>query len=97
MVNQTADYGIIHKALKGIKTLFKARLKARKEQRLTELIEKAEMLRVMTGYRYYILLLNKKHKIVSKQTAKRWCNDGTFRKGTTIEMIEKIAIYKTRL
>ncbi|NLF42021.1 MAG: hypothetical protein GX587_04940, partial [Bacteroidales bacterium] len=84
-------------ALKGIITSFKARLKARKELKLIKLIEKAEMLRVMTGYRYYILKIKGKNKIVSKQTAKRWCKDGTFRKGTTIEMIEKIAIYKTRL
>jgi hypothetical protein len=96
-----ADYGILGNALvaffKGISNFFvglKIKLYNRK---IGKLIKKAEELRRLTGYRYYIIRFKGRIRVLPKQQIKKWIAKGTFKSGTTISEIEEKAIYITKL
>lgn len=58
-------------------------------------IRKANELKDLTGYRYYVIRFRGKVRVVPKRIIKIWMEKKYFKKGTTIQMIEKKAIYKT--
>lgn len=66
-------------------------------KRVEKLTRKAEERSSTTGYRYLVILLRGKPVLVKKQKLKEWIRDGTFRKGTTIQQLEKNALYITKL
>lgn len=102
MVNNNAkpsapDYGIIHQAFNSIIRQWKRHKKAREEKTITRLIEKAEALRELTGFRYYVIRFKGKIRLIPKARVKEWLHKGVFKKGTSLATIEKSAIYITKL
>lgn len=97
----TKDYGIIGNAivafLKGIATAFKGWQVRRYNRKVGKLIQKAEELRNLTGYRYFVIRFRGKLRLLPKQQLKRWIDNRTFKKGTTIRDLEKKAIYTTKI
>lgn len=51
---------------------------------------------ITTGRKQLVIMYDGQPIVTSKQYLKRCIKSGTFRKGFTIEMAEKMAIYKTR-
>lgn len=58
-------------------------------------IRRAESLAKLTGYKYYVVFYSGKFRILSKVDAKKLIKSHFFKKGTTIETIERMAIYTT--
>lgn len=58
-------------------------------------VRKAKKLAALFGVRYYVILLNGSLKVVPKQRIKELIHAKRFRKGTTIEQIEKCALFIT--
>lgn len=59
-------------------------------------IRKAKRLSKLTGLKYYVILLNGGLKVVPKKTIKELISKKRFRKGTTIQDIEKNALFITK-
>ncbi len=59
-------------------------------------IRKAKRLSKLTGLKYYVILLNGSLKVVPKKTIKELISKKRFRKGTTIQDIEKNALFITK-
>lgn len=59
-------------------------------------IRKAKKLSKLTGLKYYVILLNGGLKVVPKKTIKALISRKRFRKGTTIQDIEKNALFITK-
>lgn len=59
-------------------------------------VRKAKELAGLFGMRYYVISLNGKLKVVPKQTIKELIRRKRFRKGVTLEDIEKKALFVTR-
>lgn len=59
-------------------------------------IRKAKRLSKLTGLKYYVILLNGGLKVVPKKTIKALISRKRFRKGTTIQDIEKNALFITK-
>lgn len=59
-------------------------------------IRKAKRLSKLTGLKYYVILLNGGLKVVPKRTIKELISKKRFRKGTTIQDIEKNALFITK-
>ena len=59
-------------------------------------IRRAEYLARLTGYKYYVIYIRGRFKVISKVEAKRLIKTKFFIKGTTIEQIEKKAVYTTK-
>lgn len=59
-------------------------------------VKKANRLAELFNMKYYVLYLNGKLKVVPKQNIKALIAKRRFKKGTTIEMIEKRALYITK-
>lgn len=66
------------------------------ERRVVKLIDKANQRQKLTGYKYMVIMWEGKPVIVKKQEIKRMIANGYFRKGTTIQELERNAIYITR-
>lgn len=88
------DYGLI---INGIRDFFETIAKRRFEGKLHKLIVKAEAETKLTGYRYLIIKVYGRLKIVDKKWIKRRILDGTFKRGTKISDIEKKAFYITKI
>jgi hypothetical protein len=58
-------------------------------------IKKANNLKLLTGYKQLVLLQEGKYIVVSKQSLKKRVKLKYFHKGVSIQVLEKIAIYKT--
>jgi len=59
-------------------------------------VRKAKELAGLFGMRYYVISLNDKLKVVPKQTIKELVRRKRFRKGVTVDDIEKKALFVTR-
>ncbi|MDD7277854.1 MAG: hypothetical protein SPI24_07450 [Bacteroidales bacterium] len=59
-------------------------------------IRKAKRLSKLTGKKYYVILLNGGLKVVPKKTIKELISKKRFRKGTSIQDIEKRALFITK-
>lgn len=59
-------------------------------------VKKARKLAELFGIKYYVLYMNGKMKVVPKRTVKELIARRRFKKGTTIETIEKRALYITK-
>ncbi len=59
-------------------------------------VRNAKELAALFGMRYYVISLNGKLKVVPKQTMKELVRRKRFRKGVTLEDIEKKALFVTR-
>ena len=59
-------------------------------------VRKANKLAELFGIRYYVLYFNGSIKIVPKKTIKELIARKRFKRGTTLEMIEKNALYITK-
>lgn len=59
-------------------------------------VKKANKFAELVGIKYYVLYMNRNIKVVPKKTIKELIARRRFKKGTTIEMIEKRALYVTK-
>ena len=59
-------------------------------------VRRADRLSQAFRMRYYVIVLNRKIQVIPKQTVKELLRRGRFRKGTTMEAIEKNVLYITR-
>lgn len=59
-------------------------------------VKKANLMSECYGLRYYVVVSNKKLKVVPKRVFKDLIKKGKFKKGTKIQDIEKIALFVTR-
>lgn len=95
------DYGVIGNAiaaiLKGIANKFKGWQVRRYNRKVGKLIKKAEKLRSLTGYCYFVIRFKGKLRVIPKKQLKSWIKNRTFRKGITIQDIERRAIYTTKI
>lgn len=64
--------------------------------RYTNAVKRADRLAKAFGLRYYVVVINRKLQVIPKQTVKELLRRGRFRKGTTMETIERHALYITR-
>lgn len=97
MVKERKDYGIIHKGFVWLKTRWRRYKKKRYARKVEKLIRKAEKLRELTGYRYFVIMMRGKLRVIPKRKIKQWMRNGTFRKDVTMQMIEQKALYVTKL
>lgn len=58
-------------------------------------VKKAKELARIFGMKYYVILLNGKLKVVPKQAIKELVRRHRFRKGVTVDDIEKCALFVT--
>ncbi|MBQ4278348.1 MAG: hypothetical protein IJC16_00145 [Rikenellaceae bacterium] len=65
-------------------------------RRLGRAIDKAEDMREKTGYRYLVIRIHNKIRIVPRKRLKEMISRRMFRKGITIEQLERRALYITR-
>lgn len=59
-------------------------------------VKRAVKLADITGLKYYVVRLNGSLKVVPKRTFKQLIANKRFRKGTTIQDIEKSALFVTK-
>ena len=64
--------------------------------RLRRAINKANTLAQTTGLRYFVILLDKKLKVVPKRRLKYLISTRRFVKGTTIQDLERLAFHITK-
>lgn len=80
--------------------MFKLIRKIRKslfDLKLRKKIKKANQLAQLTGYRYFVIRLKGKMRVVRKQNLKALIRRGKFKTGVTIQDIENKALYVTPL
>jgi hypothetical protein len=75
--------------------LIKSIRKRKYSKLVTEAIEKANYFRNKTGYKCLVLVIKGKPTVVTKKELKDRIKKNEFKKGTTIQDLEKIALYKT--
>lgn len=63
--------------------------------RFKRAVKKADYFHHITHRKYMVLVINKKFEILSKQELKKFIANGIFRKGITIQDIERKALYIT--
>jgi 16S rRNA C1402 N4-methylase RsmH len=63
--------------------------------RETKAIKKANRLKNLTGFKQLVLLQQGKFVVVSKKSLKDKIKKKYFQKGVSIQVLERIAIYKT--
>ena len=78
-----------------INTLIKECLNYLKDRRLKKMIAKANEVRYLTGYKCFVLHVKGKLKVVRKKDLKLLIAKRKFKKGTSIQSLEKLAVYKT--
>ena len=59
-------------------------------------VRKAKQLAELTGLRYWVIYLNGELKVVTKKTIKELVRKRRFRKGVTVDDIEKRALFITK-
>ena len=59
-------------------------------------VKKAKELAELTGLRYFVIYLNGELKVVPKKTIKELVRKRRFRKGVTVEEIERRALFITQ-
>lgn len=59
-------------------------------------VREAKKLAGLFGVRYYVIYLNGRIKVVPKQTIKELIKRKRFRKGVTVDDIEKMALFITQ-
>lgn len=64
-------------------------------RRLRRAIKEANELSTLTGLRYFVIMLNGELKVVSKRRLKQLIDTRRFRKGSTIQDFEKLALHIT--
>jgi hypothetical protein len=63
--------------------------------RFKRAVKKADRFHHITHRKYMVLVINRKLEVISKQDLKKFIAGGIFRKGTTVQDIEKMALYIT--
>jgi len=63
--------------------------------RFRRAVHKAKKLAGLFGMKYYVINLNGSLKVVPKQTIKELVRRKRFRKGVTVEDIERLALFVT--
>ena len=63
--------------------------------RFKRAVKKADKFHHITHRKYMVLVVNKKLMVVSKHEVRLLVANGTFRKGTTVQDIERKALYIT--
>lgn len=63
--------------------------------RFKRAVKKADRFHHITHRKYMVLVINKKLEVLSKKEIKKFLAHGIFKRGTTIEDIEKNALYTT--
>jgi hypothetical protein len=58
-------------------------------------VRRAERLAWLYGYKYYVISDKNRFRLLSKLEAKKLIKQKYFRKGTTIQKIERSAVYVT--
>lgn len=64
--------------------------------RFKKAVRKAKELAELFGMKYYVINLNGSLKVVPKQTIKELIKRKRFRKGVTVEDVEKLALFVTQ-
>lgn len=64
--------------------------------RFKRAVRKANNLAALFGMKYYVISFGGKLKVIPKQTLKELVKRKRFRKGVTVDDIEKLALYVTR-
>ncbi len=64
-------------------------------RKLKRFIRKANKLRELTKHKYFVILIIGKLVIVRKSDMKKSIREGKFKKGITINILEKSALYIT--
>lgn len=59
-------------------------------------VRKAKQLAELTGLRYWVIYLNGDLKVVPQKAIKEWVKNHRFRKGVTVDDIEKRALFITK-
>jgi len=77
--------------------MFKKIKKYMYDRRLRKNIAKANNLAKLTGYRYFVIKLRGKMRVVRKQNLKVLIRKNKFKAGVTIQDIENRALYVTPL
>ena len=63
--------------------------------RFKRAVKKADRFHCITHRKYMVLVINRKLEVLSKQELRKFVANGIFRKGTTIQDIERRALYMT--
>lgn len=63
--------------------------------RFKRAVKKADFFHRITHRKYMVLVINKRLEVISKQDIRKFIANGIFRKGTTVNDIEKKALYVT--
>lgn len=64
-------------------------------RKIKRAVEKAEMEYNVTRYHHLVLIIRGKVIVRSRRELKRQLKAGMFKKGVTLEKLEKLALYKT--
>jgi len=96
-VKSEPDYGILHQAYNAIVRRLKQYLIAKEKRKIHALITQAEAMRELTGHRYMVIRFKGELRVVAKATIRLWLLKKIFKPGTTMEQLEKAAIYITKL
>jgi hypothetical protein len=65
--------------------------------RFKRAVKQANDAAALTGLRYYVIYINGKLRVVPKQNIKALIHRHRFRKGTTVDDIERRALYSTKM
>lgn len=76
-------------------TLIQKIRKARFQRKVKKCIQQANEVNKLTKYKCYVLVIKGKPTVMKKVDVKENIKRGTFIKGTTIQDIEKTALYVT--
>ena len=63
--------------------------------RFKRAVKKADRFHHITHRKYMVLVINHRLEVISKQDIRKFIANGIFRKGTTVNDIEKKALYVT--
>ena len=63
--------------------------------RFKRAVKKADRFHHITHRKYMVLVVNKRLTVLSKKEVRQFVANGIFRKGTTVEDIERRALYIT--
>lgn len=63
--------------------------------RFKRTVKNADYFRRITHRKYMVIVINRRLEVVSKQDIKKFIRNGIFRRGTTIDDIERKALYVT--
>lgn len=78
-----------------IQCIIKKIKNVRYNKRVTRAITQANELKKLTGYKYFVIVFKGKPLVVSKRDIKHKVATKYFKKGTTVQDVEQVALYKT--